>query len=716
MGLFDNVKDLLPKKAETPERNYLALAISADRVEAAVWALVGDQTKILGLGKSDYGGEGDFTKAVGLAIDQAGEAAPGDIQEVIFGLPTAWIKNDQIAEHYDAILKKIAADLELDPLAFVPTVEGIANELHVQELVPPTAILIEVAKHAFTLTILKSGKIEQTIQFENGAAPSQSIADELTKLRNIEVMPSKILLFDGEGTLDKVKGDLLGFNWLSLKFENGEPVFLHFPKIEVLPPFTAVSSVATAAGSDLAASSFAPKEAPSAAEGEEALASGDNFDFLEETDVLSAGKREAEGIGEVVPRRPPVPLAPSQGSQSQAEMAAGRSFFKNLHLPKLPLPQNFRKFVLPTVGIIVTVLLVGLFFLIPQAVVKIYARPQVLERDAQVSVVTGGSPPTDSQIAGKVSEITKSGSQKAVVAGKKTVGDRAKGTVSVFNKTDSSKNFASGTALTAPSGVKFTLDGNVQVASRSAGLEGITYGKATAQATAVDIGTSSNIAGGSDLTIGGFDTSLYVAHNDQAFGGGSSRDVTVVSDDDQKRLAADLARVLIGQARDEINQKTPGQIVLDGAVSSAMTNKKFDKNVGDEASVLTLNLESKMKITSFSTDDLNSALAKLVGSAVPEGFSLNAGEIEPQTQVLSLGDAGDLKLKVHFKVNLLPRLNTDAIATKIAGKSLADAQNFISQIPQVVGSEIEVKPRLPLPLKGIPRLKNRIKIEVTSQK
>ena len=62
----------------------------------------------------------------------------------------------------------------------------------------------------------------------------------------------------------------------------------------------------------------------------------------------------------------------------------------------------------------------------------IFAKPQVLERDAQISVIASGTPSSENQIAGIVTEITKSGSQKAVVVGKKVVGDKAKGTVNVF--------------------------------------------------------------------------------------------------------------------------------------------------------------------------------------------------------------------------------------------------------------------------------------------
>ncbi len=730
MGFLGGVKDLVGKKDESIPQNFLSLAISLDKVEAAVWSLTGAQVKILGLGSQSYKVTEELTASIGLAIDQAGAAAGVAISQVVFGLPSSWIQSDQIIDPYDRLLKKICADLELDPLAFVPTFEAVAHFIHVSDLAPPTALVVNVGQDWLSGAILKSGKVDKSFEIKRGESVAESLASQLVKVAQDEPIPSKILLFDGKEMLDKVKNELLAFNWLSLKFENGENVFLHFPKIETLDEYVGVKAVAEATSADLSVApiSNSPEEVEAVVPIERKPINGDNFDFLEETDVLAAETAAAQATA-VPPQastevsRPPnfeAPLSPTQARVAQEEAGTQGNFVSNilssLPLPHFQIPPRFRKLTLPTVGLGILIALLIVALLLPSATVTIFAKPQVLERDAQISVVAGGAASGETQIAGVVTEITKSGSQKAVVTGKKTVGDKAKGTVNVFNKTNEAKSFSAGTTITSPSKQVFNLDNAVTIASRSATIEGITYGKATTTVSALAIGVESNISGGQDFSVGGFDTSQYLAHNDQAFSGGSSREVTVVGDDDQKRLEEELKKGLIDQARSEIAGKTAGQVVLDKAVSSSTVSKKFDKNVGDEASVLNLSMEQKMKVTSYNGQDLAMVLAKLVENSVPDGYSLNSKEIETQEDVLTYSPNGDLTLHVRFKVNLLPKMDENLISTKIAGQSEASALNFISQIPRVSNATVIVKPKLPGPLAGLPRITKRIKIVVTADK
>src|SRR3989344_4745295 len=199
--------------------------------------------------------------------------------------------------------------------------------------------------------------------------------------------------------------------------------------------------------------------------------------------------------------------------------------FKFLGIPRFG---GKLKFIVP---ILILLLLAAGYIFLPKATVTIFVEPKVLERDTQVTADPKIKEVDEEtkRIPGQIIETQASGSEKGSATGKKQIGESAKGTITITNKTNSPKTFSKGTTLSTGDNIKFSLESSVTVASQSATEDGISFGKASADANAVEIGADGNIPSGAQLTISGVSSAEFSAKSEGNFSGGTSKDVTVVS-------------------------------------------------------------------------------------------------------------------------------------------------------------------------------------------
>lgn len=382
---------------------------------------------------------------------------------------------------------------------------------------------------------------------------------------------------------------------------------------------------------------------------------------------------------------------------------------------KLKIPGLIGKKML-IIPVVIVVLLIAAYIFIPKAKVSVYVEPRILEKETQV-IADPSIKELDNEgqkIPAEVVDIQISGSGKGVATGKKQVGDSAKGVVVIRNKTNQAKVLAKGTTLTGPGGIKFTLDNSVSIASMSA--EDGTWSKANGEVVAVDIGPDGNLPSGSDLSISGLTSDQMVAKSEGNFSGGTSKDVTVVTADDQKRLLAQVAADLRKQAQEQLqgklNQEDSGKQVLEETLTEEITKRTYSKNVNDQATEFNLDLTAKYQGTAFTEADLRTMVAKLVETNVPEDFMLNLADSETQADVSKIEKDGKVIFTARFRAKLMPRIDAEQIAKLIVGKTPQSAADILRTYDNVLGSDIIITPALPGPLQRLPFIQKNIKVDV----
>jgi len=309
-------------------------------------------------------------------------------------------------------------------------------------------------------------------------------------------------------------------------------------------------------------------------------------------------------------------------------------------------------------------------------------------------------------------EVT--GDKTVSATGKTKIGERSSGEVTIYNKTLSSKTFPKGTVIIADN-LKFSLDTDVTIASASDTGEGLTFGKTAAKITATEIGPEENLVAGTNFNLRDFDKSSYYAKNNDKLSGGTSRDITSVSKEDQDNLLASLTDGLTILAKQQIIPKlNPGEKLLDTTLSTNISSKKFSKSIGDESKELKLDLTLKVNGIKYKEKDLLDLTAENAAK-VPTGFTLAIDKTNIHISDAKADKKGDVSGKANIMYFFTPKVEVDKIRLDLAGKSFGQADKYLSNIKEIGGVEIISEQKFPFMPNKLPSRSSNIQINLVSR-
>ena len=749
MSFINKLTALIPfsKKIEALEY-FFALNITHERLICALWTIENHQLKILETASENYSSLDDLTPLTDKLLDTVLGIKELEPQRILFGVPSSWLSDENLKDEYMKVLRGLVKELELQPMAYVENSHALVHFLEKADGIPPTAILVGFERHHLTVTVVRAGKLDGVKIVSKGENSGTDIEKALLSFTSVETLPSKILIY-GPG-VSGLKDQLLSYSWMS------KLSFLHFPKIEVLPDDVEIKSVCFAGASeidnsvayiedhkaglvktpvvtkysddkkdinDLEQASVSDKPEPSKASQKEDLGFmvGD-ISAQKEKEVQSSNLLDLEteelitppqsSITEIDDFEHELPAPYESEPASPPAVSSTLEKPKNRFSLKRFIPRKFISIpiLIGLIGVLLIVLAAYLF--LPKAEVRIFVEPKILEKDTQVTAdPTQKTVNEDGKIIpGQIVQTEVSGSSKDTATGRKQVGDPAKGTIVIINNTSDGQSFSAGTILTAPGGLKFRLDKTASVSATAADAD--SKSTVTDTVTAVEVGADSNLPSKTNLTINNYSASQFVARAEGNFSGGTSKEVTVVSSEDQQRLLAKLSSDLKQQAEQKLQDQQQSKKILKEALSENIVKKSYNKNINDQATEFSLNLTVNYKGTSFDDKDLRLIVSKLITTQVPEGFQLNLEDTETQADVSKVEKDGKLIFLAKFKAKLLPKIDIEKVRNEIKGKSISAAVNIIKGMDNVLGSEIKISPSLPTILQRLPILGKNIKIEV----
>ncbi len=735
-SVFSAVSEKLSGNKDEPG-SYLAVKISSTSIIATVW-LVSEGKVIVGdVGSADIGD--DSWDSLLHATDQAVSSALNDqtiaSAKTVFAVPHSWVSDGKILPDHLRNLRQLCKELDLSPQGFVVVSEALENYYKEIEGAPLTAILVGIEGLQSTMTLYRAGKnLGTTVlpleQFSPDSIPI-AIEKSLKNFTAIEVLPSRIIIYDGKGDLNPIADKLTAHPWTK------QLPFLHFPKVEIADASLVVKAVAIAGGVQLGGkfevdATPTPDPTPELEEvslQEAGFASNEPGEEISITtaEPKSSSKKsfgQLEEISSVVPPEEAKAKLPPLKLDLKPRLDEFKSLFGKTLAKILPhrgepgpktKPKNFAIMVILVVLLIIVAAGATAYF-VPKTTVIAKVSPKSFDQEMDVTVVTDSSkaPATSSGVlVGSFIETQEIGTKKGVASGKKLVGDKAKGSVTVYG-VSSAKTFTTDTTIVSPNGLKFTLDHEVSVASGDA----ITPATITTSITASDIGESYNLPSGTKFAIGNLPSSSYLAKNDSAISGGNSHQATVVTKDDQDRLMATLSAQLSDKARGDLQSKVESdQNLLPNAITSTVSKKKFSKDVDSEADTVSLDLTVAFRGVVFSQSDLIALFTQKFAANIPAGFSLLPGNAKVEVKSAKNDKSGNTILTVRLSAPLLPDVDKVELTKKISGKSQASATTILNMIPNISQVSFETKPRI---LEGVTkfylpgRLEN-IKIEIVSE-
>jgi len=742
------VKDIFAKISQKEEKkeNFFALTISSEKVKSAIWTIEKGVTKVVSIGESaSWSEEGDLLDAVDKTLSSATETftPEEEVEEpnkVIYGLAEDWVKEEKIISSKLEILKKISQKLDLKPVGFVVITEAIIHQLKVNEGVPPTAILLALSKTRAYVALVNLGKIIASATVERSQDLGADVTEGLSRFEIKKPFPARILLYNNGPDLEKAREELLAYSWPTSSF-------LHLPKIEILPSDFDIRAVALAGGREVAKAAgvkiLEPKPAkPKEKKEEEAVLPKKveevpEFGFVKGKDITEempikpkpeiAEKPPAPPEPEI-PKKEEVPAPPPPAKRLPAfklpRIDWSRLPFPKIDFSKIALflsPARFRGKTSLVIGLVLVLLFIlgGLavasYWYLPRAQIVLLVEPKELEKELRIKLDPQLSVPNQATLALPAAslETVVEGEKTTETTGTKIVGDPAQGEVIIYNGTPKEKAFLAGTLITSSAGIKFTLDDDVTVASQGGTAADPVPGKGTVGVTASEIGTEGNLASGTEFSIANYASSDFIAKNDSAFTGGTSREVQIVSEEDQENLFSALTEELQQKAIQELGQKlSPESKLLEKSLSDKAVKKDFSQDVGAEANELSLALELEFSALTYDEEEFRNLIENQIQDTIPSGFEFKKEESEIDFDLVEVEEDGRVTFTAVLRANLLPKLDLEEIRANITGKYPEVGELYLNSLPNVVGFEAEIKPHFPRRLQTFPRLTKNIQIEV----
>jgi hypothetical protein len=765
------------KDKQEKQEYYLALILTEDKAESIILEAALGKIKIIGSHAESFSNsieeisQDEFTDIIDKSISKAEEILPPNIEthKTVFGVKEAWIEEEtkKIKKEYLAKLKKMCDSLDLSPVGFMVTSEAVIHLLQDEEEAPLSAVVADIQKNHVTLKLLRGGKTIETI---NGPLQESlpATVDLLLRHFTVPVLPARIILLH-------TKGDEVSQQFITHQWSKGLP-FLHLPQITLLPSGFDARAVTYGAATQMGFEVLetGEKETPQHITINDIKEETDGdvtiTEIVEETQKVNDAQEEPErdkdtdnlptiqhnkepgfgfilnqdvpetespahqvhikkpsyhnNISQIEPDELEMNIADADGEVKSSPLSHLISLFHKLPLFRFKLPtfvnlqgnNGLLKIIIPAV---ILLLIIGgiIFFYLFQVKVKVVLTAQPKMVDKMENITFSTSSPSDYSkkiIAAKTIPVTVDGELSKDTTGKKDIGDKAKGNVTIINKDFSKKQLDSGTVITSNNNFDFSLDKDITVASASGDDSGIKFGTIDVPVTAKAIGTDSNLPSGTKFTVGG--SSTLTAKNSSAFSGGTKKTVTAVSKEDFAKLRSDLPKSLEDKGKAELAKKTTGGIaLLPTLFNPTLKNESFDKKIGDEAKKVKLSAKVIFDGISYQNDELESFIKSILTNKSSDDISFAQNSIQKNIKEIKQKNDKEVTAQVTITVGVLPKINTDDVAKRLDGQSLANAKETLSNLPQISDSKILFSPSIPLLPNIFPMLPKNITVVMKNQ-
>ena len=378
---------------------------------------------------------------------------------------------------------------------------------------------------------------------------------------------------------------------------------------------------------------------------------------------------------------------------------------------KVPNFSTFRKrlFIFGGLGVLLVGFLVWAIWFAPKATVIITAKNTPVTVDSNVQLAVGGA--TDfktSTIKSIRQEQAADVSVEFSATGKKRVGEKALGTMKL------TRTSVSSTPLAVPAGTAFSAGNYTFVSTEDATLSGTGIGPggivqdtATVRVQATNIGEEYNLSARSyQSNVGGFSAA------GSAMSGGSSREVTVVSEDDLAKATAALGEKKAEGLRSKLEASF--------SESNVVIKETFQEKRGDPVPSVKVDEEVTGPVTLKSTVTASmmaverSEIQKFLKTGIQseiEGMKSQKIYSDGSSDVKFsqfVNDAEKPKIRLTANGKIGPVIKEDEVKEQSLGKNYGEIQLALETIDGVEDVDIKF---WPFWVRTVPNDVDRITVE-----
>ncbi len=383
--------------------------------------------------------------------------------------------------------------------------------------------------------------------------------------------------------------------------------------------------------------------------------------------------------------------------------------------------KSWRRLITAFVAACLIVILVVVFVVLPKAAVTVYPKTQPVTRDMTIAVAVQTTTVDASKLALPAAKIdeTVEVSNKFQSQGKKEVGNKATGTVRIYNFTRAPLNLkASTTTLTLGSKTYALMNDAL-------GIKPTTYKNAVTkeidpaslsdpvEVVAVDGGDSFNVPGGTRIEVAnqvfGSKPLFLYAKTETPITGGTTRFLSVISPQDITAAQASLADAAIKNVNDKIAAND--QALIEKTYTLQPVSFTTDSPAGTQTPSFNATLKVRILGLALKRGDLTQLVSDRIGQSLPANTVLvikKDEQISFQAQAVDV-NAGTATISVHFEGNIVSKINLGNIASDLAGKTKNQGNDILRTRADVDQIDIAISPSWQ---SSFPWFANKIKVTV----
>ena len=372
--------------------------------------------------------------------------------------------------------------------------------------------------------------------------------------------------------------------------------------------------------------------------------------------------------------------------------------------PKIPNFNKFRKRTLLIGGAIVALIILWILGItvLPKATVIIKTDNVSVNTDLVFTASTSSEElDEEKSIVPAVSkEVKKTDSEKVPATGKKNVGEKATGTVTLklANCAKNNANIPAGTGV-SNGGLTFITQKDVTLKTLEPIQECINDSlpnltSATVNVVAQNPGDQYNINGGRAFTVAGF--SEVSGIDSSAMTGGTNKEITVVSAQDVETAKSKLTDKSKSAASTELEKQLEEEnlFAIPETLTASAAAVSAAPVVDQEASEVTVTSTVTYSMLGVKRDDLK----KLVVKSVEDDIDTSKQKVADDgldDAVFKLGEKAsptDQKINVQTTVSTGAKIDEEALKKEITGKKKGEVQQIVGAYPGVKEVEVNYSP------------------------
>jgi hypothetical protein len=216
------------------------------------------------------------------------------------------------------------------------------------------------------------------------------------------------------------------------------------------------------------------------------------------------------------------------------------------------------------------------------------------------------------------------------------------------------------------------------------------------------------------LTVADQSKSSVIAKNESDFSGGTEREISVASKEDQNKLVTTLTETLKEEARQKLQQQLSGkEQFLPESLKNNIVDKKFDKDVGSETDNLSLAMTLEFSQVSYTQDDLDTFFEEYMKNLVTDQYEFNAEKSRFDVKKVDQ-DNDKITFTANYHAYLLPKIDISTFAKSFAGISRSKLDELVTGMKdkKIIGYDITHTRQLPFTKNKLPVKASNIEVKV----